>query len=196
MVRRAGSGWLLGYKALEFGQAVLGSTDLVSEFRLAVNTLPTLRRDTVLLAVLDGVEVLYLARHDGQQPIRLASDVGRRMPAVVTSLGKSILASLPDAALCELLDRIGPLPRPTKRSHRTIAELRRDLAKVRERGYAIDDEQNTIGVTCLGVAIPGAVRSCAVSTTLLTHRVTPELRIKLVGELQILAHRLAPFAGH
>lgn len=195
MVRRVGTGWLLGYKALEFGQAVLGSTDLVSEFRRAVNTLPTLRRDTVLLAALDGAEVLYLARHDGQQPIRLASDIGRRMPAVVTSLGKAMLAALPDDALAELLEGVGPLPRPTKRSHRTVAELRRDLARVRERGYAVDDEQNTIGVTCLGVAIPGAARPCAVSTTLLTQRVTPELRQHLVSELLTLASRLAPFAG-
>jgi DNA-binding IclR family transcriptional regulator len=194
MVRRVATGWLLGFKAIEFGQAVLGSTDLVAEFRMAVNTLPTLRRDTVLLAALDGAEVLYLARHDGQQPIRLASDIGRRMPAVVTSLGKAMLAALPAQQLDELLDGLGPLPRPTKRSHRTVSELRRDLARVREHGYAVDDEQNTIGVTCLGVAIPGAARSCAVSTTLLSQRVTPEVRVQLVAELQTLASRLAPFA--
>ena len=182
------------YCAIEFGQAVLGSTDLVSEFRRAVNTLPTLRRDTVLLAALDGAEVLYLARHDGQQPIRLASDIGRRMPAVVTSLGKAMLAALPVDTLEELLDGMGPLPRPTKRSHRNVAELRRDLVRVRQRGYAVDDEQNTIGVTCLGVAIPGAVRPAAVSTTLLSQRMTPEVRIELVSELQTLASRLAPFA--
>lgn len=194
MVRHVGTGWLLGYKAIEYGQAVLGSTDLVAEFRRAVNTLPTLRRDTVLLATLDGAEVLYLARHDGQQPIRLASDIGRRMPAVVTSLGKAMLAAMPADALSELLDGIDPLPRPTKRSHRTVAELRRDLVRVRERGYAIDDEQNTIGVTCLGVAIPGAVRPAAVSTTLLSQRVTADVRVQLVSELQTLATRLAPFA--
>ncbi len=194
MVRRAATGWSLGYKAIEYGQAVLGSTDLVAEFRMAVNTLPTLRRDTVLLAALDGSEVLYLARHDGQQPIRLASDIGRRMPAVVTSLGKAMLAALPAARLDDMLAGIGTLPRPTKRSHRTIAELRRDLDRVREHGYAVDDEQNTIGVTCLGVAIPGAVRPSAVSTTLLSQRVTPEVRAQLVAELQILASRLAPFA--
>lgn len=195
MVRRAHGGWVLGFKAIEIGQSVLSSTDLVAEFRRVVAGLPVLRGETVLLAVLDGVDVLYLARHDGQQQVRLASDIGRRLPAVVTSLGKAMLASLPDGELEQRLQAITQMPRPTRRSHRTIDDLRRDLHSIRERGYATDDEENTIGVTCFGVALSTDQQPTAVSTTLLTQRATPALRLQLIADLQQAAAQLAPFAG-
>lgn len=194
MVRRSGLGWTLGYKVLELGQAVLSGTDVVSEFRRIVDTLPTLASETVLLAVLDGPDVLYLARHDGTQRVRLASDVGRRLPAVVTSLGKAMLASLPLPELERLLATVDELPRTTRRSHRTKDGLRRDLALTRERGYSIDDEENTIGVTCFGVPIEGTTPPMAVSTTLVTQRITASLGESLVRELTTLARQLAPLA--
>ena len=157
--------------------------------------MPVLRGETALLAVLDGVDVLYLARHDGQQQVRLASDIGRRLPAVVTSLGKAMLASLPDDDLEIRLRAVDPMPRPTRRSHRTIDDLRRDLYAIRERGYAIDDEENTIGVTCFGVALVTDHQPTAVSTTLLSQRVTPSLRAQLIADLRHAAAQLSPFAG-
>ncbi len=193
MVRRSHSGWALAYKALELGQSVLTSTDLVAEFRRVVGVMPYLRAETTLLAVLDGTDVLYLARHDGQQQVRLASDIGRRLPAVVTSLGKAMLASLPDDELDRRLATVEVMPRPTRRSHRTVDDLRRDLVAIRVRGYAVDDEQNTIGVTCFGVAI-GGEQPTAVSTTLLSNRVAPDLQENIVRELSHLATQLTPFA--
>lgn len=193
MVRRSGRGWSLTYKSLELGQSVLASTDLVGEFRRVVSSLPFLRADTTLLAVLDGLDVLYLARHDGQQQVRLASDIGRRMPAVVTSLGKAMLAALPEDDLEQRLRTIDNLPRPTRRSHRTVDDLRRDLEATRLRGFAVDDEQNTIGVTCFGVALNGE-QPTAVSTTLLSNRITSNLQEHIVGELVQLANQLSPFA--
>lgn len=194
MVRRTSAGWLVGYKALEIGQSVLAATDLVTEFKRITLTLPHLSKDTALLAVLDGMDVLYLARHDGAQPVRLASDVGRRLPASVTSLGQSMLASLLPEELERRLALVDLLPRPTERSPKSKDELRRELVKVRERGFAIDDEKNTIGVTCFGVALPGLTEPIAVSTTLLSQRITTELAERLVGDLTVLARQLALFA--
>ena len=104
-----------------------------------------------------------------------------------------MLATLPEDELERRLAGLGSMPRPTRRSHRTIDDLRRDLAAIRQRGYAVDDEQNTIGVTCFGVALSGE-QPTAVSTTLLSHRITPDLQEHIVGELTQLATQLAPFA--
>ena len=194
MVRKLAHGWVLGYKALEIGQSVLVSSDLVGEFRRIVGSLPTLGNETVLLAILEDADVLYLARHDGNQRVRLASDVGRRLPAPVTSLGKAMLAGLPDPELEHLLATIETLPMATRRSHRTKAALRKDLMAIRARGYAIDDEENTIGVTCFGVALPGAVPPTAVSTTFVTQRLTSSFGEAIVRELTALAERLAVLA--
>lgn len=190
IMRRTDKRWSLTFKALEIGQSVLSSTDLVKEFRDEVSRRPTLSRETTLLAVLDGLDVLYIARNDGAQPVRLASDIGKRLPAVVTGLGKAMLSTLPDDELRERLGSITTLPRPTRRAHRTIDALMDDLKRTRERGWAHDDEQNTIGVSCFAVPVPGADQPTAISTTLPTQRLTPSLMHTLVSELGDTARAL------
>ena len=71
------------------------TVDQVQEFYEASRELPTGSEETVQFAVLDGLEVTYLARHDGRQPVRLTSAIGRRLPAFSTATGKAALASLP-----------------------------------------------------------------------------------------------------
>jgi DNA-binding IclR family transcriptional regulator len=192
MIRRVDQRWALGYKVVELGQGFLAGTDLVGEFRRATSALPVAAQETLLLAVLDDLDVVYLARHDGSQPIRLASDIGRRLPAVVTALGKAMLATLPPAELERRLATIDVLPVMTARSHRSVEALRQDLAEIRERGYALDDEQNTEGVTCIGVAVPGSPETpTAVSATMLTARATGELQESLVRDLSDLVKELS-----
>jgi IclR family transcriptional regulator, blcABC operon repressor len=192
MIRRVEGRWALGYKVVELGQGFLTGTDLVAEFRRLSAALPVAAAETLLLAVLDGPDVVYLARHDGSQPIRLASDIGRRLPAVVTALGKAMLSGLPTEELEKRLAALDELPVMTPRSHRTLDALRRDLEATRDRGYAVDDEQNTEGVTCIGVALPGRNETpTAVSATMLTARLTTSLRESLVGDLRDLAGHLA-----
>jgi DNA-binding IclR family transcriptional regulator len=105
-----------------------------------------------------------------------------------------MLASLPEQELEARLELLDVLPRPTKRAHRTTSELRRDLDEIRDRGFAIDNEQNTIGVTCFAVALRGPAQPTAVSTTLLTQRVRPDLQARLVADLGVLARQLGTFA--
>ncbi len=190
MVRRSSRGWLLGYKVLELGRSALAATEVVAEFHRHAGSLPTLRGETALLAVLDGAEVIYVARHDGQQPVRVINDIGSRMPAVVTGLGKAMLATLPPDALAAVLDAVGDPPVLTPRSHRTRAALEADLARIGARGYAIDDGQNTPGVVCVAVPVPGLGTPTAVSATLIARRAIPDLCTRLVADLTVLAGRL------
>ncbi len=190
MVRRSSKGWLLGFKVLELGRSVLVATEVVAEFHRHAGALPTLRGETALLAVLDGAEVLYVARHDGQQPVRVVNDIGSRMPAVVTGLGKAMLSALPPDALAAALDAFGELPQMTPRSHRTRAALVADLSRCAERGHAVDDGQNTPGVVCVAVPVAGPGTPTAVSATLIARRATPDLCTRLVADLTTLAGRL------
>lgn len=190
MVRHSPRGWLLGYKVLELSRSMLVSSDVVTEFRRTAVTLQALRGETTVLAVLEGLDVLYVARNDGHQPVRFVNEIGSRMPAVVTSLGKSMLASLDELELERRLSRLPELPRLTERSHRSMAALHHDLAQIRARGYAVDDEQNTVGVMCLGVALQGVTTPTAVSVSLVSRRVQADARPRLVADLQVLAQRL------
>ncbi|GAA3552375.1 IclR family transcriptional regulator [Microlunatus spumicola] len=190
MVRRGPRGWHLAYRVLELSHSMLISASMVTEFRRTVAGLPLLSGETTLLAVLDGLDVVYVARNDGSQPVRFVNETGSRTPAVVTALGKAMLAALEPDELEARLDRVTRLPRPTERSHRTTAALRADLAAIRERGFSVDDEQGVTGVICLGVAVTVDPTPTAVSVTMISRRATPEYRPRLVGELRTLALNL------
>ena len=193
LVRRVGTGFALGRRLAELGGAYLIAVDLVQEFYEAARELPTASEETVQLAVLDGLEMTYLARHDGTQPVRLTSQIGRRLPASSTATGKSALASLDPRELDRRLAGVSSLPAASPRAHRTVASLREDLERVRERGYAIDDEETMEGVVCYGIAIPGRQPGegpNAASITLLKARATEERVPLLVADLKTLAERL------
>ncbi|MFL5679044.1 MAG: IclR family transcriptional regulator [Chloroflexota bacterium] len=194
LIRRAGAGFGLGRRLAELGGSYLATVDEVQEFYDLADRLPVASEETTQLALLDGLDVTYLARHDGRQPIRLASEIGRRLPASCTALGKAALASLEPADLTDRLRGVEVLPALTSKSHRRVADLLDDLDEVRRRGYAIDDEETAEGVICLGVAIPrprSGDEPHGVSVTLLKVRAEPGRVEALVADLRRLARQLA-----
>jgi len=193
-VRRVGTGFTLGRRLAELGGAYLATVDQVQEFYDAARQLPTGSEETVQLAVLDGLEVTYLARHDGRQPVRLTSGIGRRLPAFSTATGKAALASLGDADLTARLEGITTFPRPTRKAHGSVDELLADIAEIRRRGYAMDDEETMEGVVCYGVVIPSRPTGdgpLAASITLLKVRATAERVPALIDDLHWLANELS-----
>ncbi len=193
LIRRVGTGFTLGRKLAELGGAYLTSVDLVQEFYEACNELPAGSEETVQLAVLDGVEMTYLARHDGKQPVRLTSQIGRRLPASVTATGKAALALIDEREVRRRFDGV-ELPVLTGRSLASVDALLDDLAVVRERGYSMDDEETVEGVVCFGVAIPGrrpGEGPYAASITLLKVRATGDRVPALVQDLHVLARRMS-----
>jgi DNA-binding IclR family transcriptional regulator len=194
LVRRVGTGFALGRKLAELGGAYLGSVDQIQEFYELAQLLPAASEETIQLAILDGLEMTYLARHDGRQPVRLTSQIGRRLPATVTATGKAALASLGQDDLDARLAGIAELPMLTANSIGTVDGLRANLAEGRERGYAIDDEETVEGVVCFGVMIPGrrpGEGPYAASITLLKARATEERVPLLIDDLHRLADRLS-----
>ena len=199
-VRRVGTGFTLGRHLAELGGAYLATVDQVQEFYDAARQLPTGSEETVQLAILDGLEVTYLARHDGRQPVRLTSGIGRRLPAFSTATGKAALASLDEPELMARLAGLTTFPRPTRKAHGSLDELLVDIAEVRRRGYAMDDEETMEGVVCYGVVIPSRGSGdgpLAASITLLKVRATAERVPALIDDLHWLANQLSdPSRAH
>lgn len=193
-IRRVGSGFGLGRRLAELGGAYLSTVDQVQAFYELTDQLAVASEETAHLAVLDGLEVIYVARHEGRQAIRLASAVGHRLPASCTALGKATLATLPPEVLAARLRGVEQLPTMTANSHRQVAALLDDLDEVRRRGYAIDDEETSEGILCLAVAVPRRSQretQYAVSVTLLKARADDDRRAALVADLRRLARLLA-----
>ncbi len=193
LARRVGTGFALGRRLAELGGAYLASVDQIQEFYDACHELEVGSDETIQLAVLDGREVTYLARHDGRQPVRLTSQIGRRLPASVTATGKAALASLDADEVVRRFDGV-ELPTLTRRSLPNVEALLADLEVVRRRGYSMDDEETVEGVVCFGVAIPGRQPGegpYAASITLLKARATFDRVPLLINDLHRLADRLS-----
>jgi len=193
LLRRVGTGFALGRTLAELGGAYLATVDEVQEFYETCHELPSASVETVQLAILDGAEMTYLARHDGQQPVRLTSQIGRRLAASHTATGKAALATLDDEEVRRRYEG-RRLPVMTSRSHATVGALLQDLEVVRQRGYAIDDEETVEGVVCYGIVIPGrrpGEGPYAASITLLKVRATDEREQLLLADLHLLQDRLS-----
>ena len=194
LLRRTDAGFALGWKLAQLGAAYLSTVDQVQEFYDACFRLEIASEETIQLGLLDDLDVVYLGRHDGREPVRLVSELGQRLPASCTAMGKAALASLDPDDLAERYRGLRSLPALTRKSHRTFGSLLADLGGVRERGYSVDDEETADGVLCLGVAITGPQptdRPYAASVTLLKVRATDDRRAALIADLRRLAMMLA-----
>jgi IclR family transcriptional regulator, acetate operon repressor len=119
--------------------------------------------ESVNLAVLDGEEIVYVAQvQPSQNFMRMVTEVGRRAKPHTTAVGKAILATKPEAEVRELLKHTG-MARRTEQTLTTPKALFADLERVRERGYALDNGEQELGVRCVGLVVPGAPRAVALS---------------------------------
>ncbi|MFJ4775842.1 IclR family transcriptional regulator [Streptomyces sp. NPDC088762] len=107
---------------------------------------------TVHLALHSGETITYIRKLESDQPFRTASRVGMRMPLHSTAIGKSVLAHLPAEEVRDLIAAAG-LPARTPRTLTAPEALRAQLAEIRERGFAVDDEENEPTIRCIGAAV-------------------------------------------
>ncbi|HAL62633.1 MAG TPA: IclR family transcriptional regulator [Chloroflexi bacterium] len=143
----------LGVTCLELGSVFLNQSDIRKEALPILNGLRDDCKETVHLARLAGSEVVYLEKLEGLLPIGImGSQVGRRAPAHCTGLGKAMLAYLPESEIRQLYGESG-LRRFTPNTITDLTELRRELASIRERGFAIDNEEHEPEVKCVAVPI-------------------------------------------
>ena len=142
----------LGLKLLELGMAKLHQMDLVKEATPYLKELVNQCNETVHLGVLEEEEVLYLAKEESSQTIRMCSYVGKRAPLHCTALGKVLLAYLPEEEIKKILDK-RELPRLTEKTITDKKELEKELNKVKEQGFALDIGENEKDVRCIAAPI-------------------------------------------
>ncbi|MEV7520187.1 IclR family transcriptional regulator [Streptomyces sp. NPDC091371] len=149
---------------------------------------------TVHLALRSGESITYIRKLEGEdQPFRTASRVGTRMPLHTTAIGKSVLAHLPAAEVRDLIATTG-LPARTPRSLTTEEALTADLAEIRARGFAVDDEENEPSIRCVGAAVlgPDGRPVGGVSVTTVTFLVSREEIDTYAAALLAAAEALSP----
>ena len=153
-----GHAWRLDFRVAQLGNAYLHEFSVREIGRTAMRELSRRTGLTTQMAVLDHSDIVYIERQDASRrrsEPHVATDIGSRLPAHCTSLGKAMLAFVPDDEL-ERLYGSAQLAARTRNTLTTLARLRSDLAQVRRRGFAVDLEETTEGIVCIGSPILGA----------------------------------------
>lgn len=146
--------------------------------------------ETANMALLDGDQVVYVAQQPSPHSMRMFTEIGRRVSLHDTGVGKAILAGFGDDVVRRIVQRAG-LPTPTAKSHGTVQSLLTDLDQIRERGYAIDDEEQEVGVRCYAVAVPGTPSPMAISVSGPLARVDEDFGRRAVPVLRRAAAAIA-----
>lgn len=186
----------LGTKMLSLSKRLIEHAQLPQLARPDLEELSRLVGESVHLGVLEDAAVLYLDKVESVSAARMYSVVGTRNPLHSTSLGKAIMALLPESERRMLLSRISF----TERTPNTITDrdqLEANLEQVRLQGYAIDDVENEEGIRCVGVPVLGnaGLPIAAISISGPTVRVTPERVHEIAPVLQETGKRISEKLG-
>lgn len=175
----------LGPNILALADAYLRDGSLRGLLHDPLRTLSATVSELCHLGTLSGNEIVYVDKVEPQRAIRVWSEIGRRSPALTTALGRAILsqsfvdfdsfaASYPD----EIVAR-------TPFTRRSTALLWEELTAARVRGFAMEDQENEAGITCIAVAIMrGGIAMAAISITALHERMAPDRMVALVDTLR------------
>src|ERR1700686_2686096 len=145
----------LGLKILSLGGDARANLDLAEVTLPFMQALQERIHLTVHLAVLDQGEAVYIEKVEAPGFFKVNTWIGRRMYLHSTSVGKCLLAGLPRGEV-EAIVRQQGMKKRTPKTIITMSRLFADLELVREQGYAVDDEENSLGARCLGAPISDA----------------------------------------
>ena len=140
-------------KALSLGYAYLSASPVVRVAQPVLEEVATRLHESSSMTVLDGDEIVYVARAAAERIISVGLSVGSRLPAYCTAMGRVLLAFAPDAELDSYVSRI-ELKRQTPHTIIEVALLRRELQRVRAEGYALVDQELELGLR--SIAVPAA----------------------------------------
>jgi IclR family transcriptional regulator, acetate operon repressor len=186
----AAMSWHIGVQAFVVGNAFLRSRDLVAVAR------PYMRRpmeetgETVNLYVLDGAAAVCMAQVQSPRMIRAISRPGGGLGMHRSAAGKAMLAHMTPGDVAGIIAKQG-LPRDTEKTIASLAALHADLATTRSRGFALDDEEFTVGLRCIAAPIfdETGIARAALSVAGATGRITDE-RLPALGAVVAAAARL------
>ncbi|MEU8649974.1 IclR family transcriptional regulator [Streptomyces sp. NPDC048737] len=143
----------LGVRPYQLGSRYAEQLDLAAEGQQVARTVAETCDETVHVAILEGTDVIYIAKVDSTHAVRMVSAAGRRLPAHCTSVGKMLLASLPDAELAARIPDDADLVAMTPNSITEPGALREALAQIRERGVAVESRESNPDVSCVAAPV-------------------------------------------
>lgn len=150
-----GKNYELRPRVLLLGHQWLAASPLATAAQPVLKTLSQSLKESCSIAVLDGDDILYIARASASRIMTIDLQIGSRLPACTTSMGRVLLSELAAENLNDYLARLTML-RYTNQTLVSSSALRDELARVRQQGYAINDQELEAGLRSLAVPLRGA----------------------------------------
>ncbi len=151
--------------------------------------------ESVNLATLDGDQIVYVAQTmASKNSMRMFTEVGRRVDPHTTAVGKAMLAHVSEEEVRGLLSRTG-MARQTEHTITTPEGFLAELDQVRERGFALDNQEQEIGVRCVAVEVPDSQHRLAISMSGPLSRMADDVIERAVGPLNAAARAIRDELG-
>lgn len=142
----------LTLRLFELGSKRVENADILNVSKTYTKSLMESVNEIVHLVIVDSNEIVYIDKVEADNTIRMTSNIGRRNPLYCTSVGKAILAFMSDEEVEEIWNN-SEIKKFTDHTITDLSELKSELKKIKEDGYSVDDEENEIGVRCVGAPV-------------------------------------------
>ncbi|MBW6425060.1 helix-turn-helix domain-containing protein [Rhizobium sp. XQZ8] len=192
-IRRHNKHFLLAPRILTLGSAYLNAFNVEEAVTPELHRITSQFGDAANMAVLDGVNVLYIAHLSESRGVRRNATLGVTYPAYATSMGRVLLASLPEDEIARYFETYTPV-KLTDYTLTEEAELRDILVETRAKGYSITVDQLDYGITAIAVPVKDNTGRvvCSINSSGYTPRLTPEELIEQrLPEMRLAANRLS-----
>jgi IclR family acetate operon transcriptional repressor len=194
---RTDSKWHVGSRAFTVGATFARRRNFTTQAIPYLRKLRDLTRETANLAVVDDEFIIVLTRMESREIMRSLTQVGGRVAMVTSGVGKAVLATYSDEDVGAVIRHHG-MPRLTEKSIVRPSDLFKELATVRQQGFAVDDEEAQIGLRCVAAVVYNALAEplAAISVSGMTSRITDQ-RLPEVGRMvrEVAAELTAALGG-
>lgn len=187
----------LTLKLFELGNKSIEKMDIRAVAKPYLQQLKELTNEVVHLVVREGAEIVYIDKVESENKIRMHSRIGTKSPMYCTSVGKAIMAYLPEEDVENIWQAI-EIRRFTEYTITDLKVMKETLKRIREEGYALDEEENEIGIRCIGAPIfnhTGEVCG-AISISGPTIRVTKEKIDNFKNNILIVSDKISKELGY
>jgi DNA-binding IclR family transcriptional regulator len=187
----------VGLKVLSLSRGALSGIDVREVALPIMRHLVEKTNLTCHLAILDGPDAVYIEKVEPTGFLRVDTWVGRRMHVHTTSVGKALVAHIPQERLEKILAERG-MEKRTSKTITTLPRLLKDLEKVRAQGYAVDDEENNMGARCVGAPVfnQKGVIEASIGLSGTTNQVNAQTMPRIVEALKDAARHVSMQLGY
>lgn len=142
----------LSLKLYELGSKIVVKTDILKSSKPYTEELMNIVNEVVHLVIRERNDIIYIDKVEAVNTISMASTIGRRSPLYCTSVGKAMMAYLTDKEIKDIWDG-SDIQKFTKNTITNFGVFKEELNSIRDKGYAVDNEENELGVRCIGAPV-------------------------------------------